>query len=97
MNRYLAYLEGVLYEQTEFIRICVTRILWLYKKIENRPTSVVLVGHSMGGLIARGLFTLPKFDPSIVHTIITFGTPHRHPVLSLDPQLMDYYETVNSF
>lgn len=88
---------GVLYEQTEFIRICVTRILWLYKKIENPPTSVVLVGHSMGGLIARGLFTLPKFEPSVVHTIITFGTPHRHPVLSLDPQLMDYYETVNSF
>lgn len=88
---------GVLYEQTEFIRLCVTRILWLYKKNENPPTSVILVGHSMGGLIARGLFTLPKFDLSVVHTIITFGTPHRHPVLSLDPQLMDYYETVNSF
>lgn len=88
---------GVLYEQTEFIKICVTRILWLYKKIENPPTSVVLVGHSMGGLIARGLFTLPKFDPSVVRTIITFGTPHHHPVLSFDPQLMDYYETVNRF
>lgn len=88
---------GVLYEQTEFIRVCVTRILWLYRKIENPPTSVVVVGHSMGGLIARGLFTLPKFDPSVVHTIITFGTPHRHPVVSFDPQLMDYYETVNSF
>ena len=88
---------GVLYEQTEFIRVCVTRILLLYKKIENAPTSVVLVGHSMGGLIARGLFMLPKFNPSFVHTIVTFGTPHHHPVLSLDPQLMEYYETVNSF
>lgn len=88
---------GVLNEQTEFIRLCVTRILWLYKKIENPPTSVILVGHSMGGLIARGLFTFQNFDPSSVHTIITFGTPHRHPILSLDPQLMDYYKNVNSF
>lgn len=88
---------GVLNEQTEFIRLCVTRILSLYEKFENPPMSVILVGHSMGGLIARGLFTLPKFDPSFVHTIITFGTPHRHPILSLDPQLTDYYENVNGF
>ena len=88
---------GVLYEQTEFIRLCVTRILWLYKKVANPPSSVVLVGHSMGGLIARGLFTLPKFNPSLVHTIITFGTPHRHPILPLDPQMVEYYENVNSF
>lgn len=88
---------GVLNEQTEFVRLCVTRILWLYKKARNPPSSVVLVGHSMGGLIARGLFTLPKFSPRLVHTIITFGTPHRHPVVSLDPHLVEYYENVNSF
>ena len=88
---------GVLNEQTEFVRLCVARILWLYKDINTPPTSVILIGHSMGGLIARGLFTLPKFDPSFVHTVITYGTPHRHPILLLDPQLMDYYENVNRF
>lgn len=87
---------GVLSEQTEFIRLCVTRILWLYKRVPNPPTSVVLVGHSMGGLIARGLFTLSKFNPSLVHTIITFGTPHCHPIVALDPHMVEYYENVNS-
>lgn len=88
---------GLLNEQTEFIRLCITRILWLYKNARNPPVSVVLVGHSMGGVIARGLFTLPKFNPSLVHTIITFGTPHHHPILSLDPQLAEYYDNINRF
>ena len=87
---------GVLREQTEFVRLCVARILWLYREASNPPTSVILVGHSMGGLIARGLFMLPKFKPSQVHTIITLGTPHQHPVVSLDPQLAEYYDNVNN-
>lgn len=88
---------GILAEQTEFIKLCVTRILWLYKNVANPPSSVVVIGHSMGGLIARGLFTVPKFDPSLVHTILTFGTPHHHPVMYLDPRMMEYYERVNNF
>lgn len=84
-------------EQTEFTKLCITRTLWLYRNVANAPSSVVLVGHSMGGLIARGLFTLPKFNPRLVHTIITFGTPHRHPVVSVDPQMMEYYKRVNGF
>ncbi|PFX15813.1 GPI inositol-deacylase [Stylophora pistillata] len=88
---------GVLNEQTEFVRLCVSRIVWLYKNTDSPPTSVILIGHSMGGLIARGLFTLPKFDTSFVHTIITYGTPHRHPILPFDPQLINYYENVNRF
>lgn len=88
---------GVLNEQTEFVRLCITRILWLYKKTANPPTSVVLIGHSMGGLIARGLFALPSFSPHLVHTIITFGTPHQHPIVFLDPQLVDYYDYINRF
>ena len=88
---------GVLKEQTEFVRLCITRIVWLYRKTSNPPKSVVLIGHSMGGLIARGLFAMRNFSTHLVHTIITLGTPHQHPVVSLDPQLADYYENINSF
>lgn len=84
-------------EQTEFVRLCITKILRLYKGIPNPPKSVILVGHSMGGVIAKALFTLPKFDPRLVHTVITLGTPHQHPVLSLDPILCNFYNRVNKY
>lgn len=88
---------GVLQEQTEFARLCITRILGLYTKATNPPTSVVLIGHSMGGIIARALFSLPNFDVKQVHTIITLGTPQKHAVVSFDPLLVGFYENVNRF
>lgn len=47
------------------------------------PTSVVLVGHSMGGFVARALFVHPAFQPGTVDTIITLNTPHRYTCLPL--------------
>ncbi|XP_059179650.1 GPI inositol-deacylase-like [Physella acuta] len=86
---------GVLRKQTEFVHLCLKKILSLYNTNQHKPDSVVLVGHSMGGLIARALFTLPEFDPQLVNTIVTQATPHQKPVASLDPQLQQFYKEVN--
>ncbi|KAK7002750.1 GPI inositol-deacylase [Biomphalaria glabrata] len=86
---------GVLLKQTEFVNICLKKILSLYKS--TQPTSVILVGHSMGGLIARALFTLPGFDHSLVNTIITQATPHQRPVAAIDADLHHFYKTVNTY
>jgi pimeloyl-ACP methyl ester carboxylesterase len=37
---------------------------------------VVLVGHSMGGLVARACLTLPGFGPQ-VEKLVTLGSPHH--------------------
>lgn len=50
-----------------------------------------------GGVVARGLFTVPGFDHSLVHTIITQATPHQAPVVALDAALADYYSQVNTY
>lgn len=50
-----------------------------------------------GGIIARGLFTLPKFDKKLVDTIITQATPHQSAVISVDSYTASYYDKVNSF
>lgn len=56
--------------------------------LKSPPQSVVVVGHSMGGVVARALYTLPRFNPSLVSLIITQASPHLAPVLSFDPYLL---------
>ncbi|KAA8588344.1 hypothetical protein FQN60_001538 [Etheostoma spectabile] len=56
--------------------------------LKTPPQSVVLVGHSMGGVVARALFTLPRFNTNLVSLIITQASPHLAPVLALDPYLL---------
>lgn len=56
--------------------------------MKTPPQSVVLVGHSMGGVVARALFTLPRFNTNLVTLIITQASPHLAPVLALDPYLL---------
>ncbi|XP_072296280.1 GPI inositol-deacylase isoform X2 [Eucyclogobius newberryi] len=48
----------------------------------------------MGGVVARALFTLPKFNPNLVTLIITQASPHVAPVLGLDPYLLNFYRAV---
>lgn len=59
-----------------------------FQHLKNPPHHVVLVGHSMGGVVARALFTLPRFNTSLVKLIITQASPHLAPVLALDPHLL---------
>lgn len=42
----------------------------------------------MGGVVARALFTLPRFNTNLVSIIITQASPHLAPVLALDPYLL---------
>ncbi|KAK7502003.1 hypothetical protein BaRGS_00006755 [Batillaria attramentaria] len=96
LNEEFAALYGaVLQRQTEFVHACVKKILSLYKSSKNPPSSVILIGHSMGGMLARALFTLPHFDPQTVHTIITQATPHQAPVATVDSVIDRFYQRVN--
>ncbi|KAK6485237.1 GPI inositol-deacylase-like isoform X1 [Huso huso] len=91
----VALYGGSLQRQTKFIHECITAILKLYKDQAAPPSSVAVVGHSMGGIVARALFTLPKFNHRLISLIITQATPHQGPVLPLDSDLLDFYATVN--
>ncbi|XP_052784652.1 GPI inositol-deacylase-like [Mya arenaria] len=83
--------------QTEYVREAIKKILGLYKYAQVQPKTIILVGHSMGGMVARGLFTLPKFDANLVNTIYMQATPNQAPVVVTDPALLAYYEKVNTY
>uniref|UniRef100_A0A3B4TSS8 GPI inositol-deacylase n=1 Tax=Seriola dumerili TaxID=41447 RepID=A0A3B4TSS8_SERDU len=86
----VALYGGSLLRQTHFLHESIKAILRLYKHLKTPPQSVVLVGHSMGGVVARALFTLPRFNTNLVSLIITQASPHLAPVLALDPYLLFY-------
>ncbi|XP_066433377.1 GPI inositol-deacylase isoform X3 [Eleutherodactylus coqui] len=93
----VALYGGSLQKQTQFVHISIKAILRLYKNQEFPPQSVILLGHSMGGLIARALFTLRNFKPQLINLIITQATPHVMPVLPIDHYLTDFYALVNDY
>lgn len=41
------------------------------------PKSVILVGHSMGGFVARAAIVHPHLRKSAVETVLTLSTPHQ--------------------
>ena len=75
---------SVLIHQHRFVVRAIDRILALYKGGASKPKSVVLVGHSIGGVVAKSVFLAPPTPvEGRVKTIITMATPHD-PVLLLD-------------
>lgn len=41
------------------------------------PKSVILVGHSMGGFVARAAIVHPHLRKSAVETVLTLSSPHQ--------------------
>ncbi|XP_014487837.1 PREDICTED: GPI inositol-deacylase [Dinoponera quadriceps] len=85
---YSALYGGVLMEHTIYVSHCIKAILALYK---GKMDSVVLIGHSMGGVVAKGALLLaPNMNASFASIIINLATPHT-PVLALDNAFANYY------
>jgi pimeloyl-ACP methyl ester carboxylesterase len=59
------------------------------------PHDVILVGHSMGGFVARAAAVHPRLRKSAVQTILTLSSPHQSPPLALQPSLGHYFAQVN--
>ncbi|XP_076290092.1 GPI inositol-deacylase [Lasioglossum baleicum] len=85
---YSALYGGVLMDETLYVSHCIKKILSLYKtNVEN----VILIGHSMGGVIAKGSVLLASnTNTSVTNIIITLATPHM-PTLVLDRTFANYY------
>ncbi|ODQ67667.1 PGAP1-domain-containing protein [Nadsonia fulvescens var. elongata DSM 6958] len=107
-NEDLAAFHGQsLLDQAEYINDAISYILSLYKRntkaglpIQHyypHPESVMIIGHSMGGFVARTMVTLPNYKLDSISTIITLATPHTVPPLSFDSDLVSVYDNVNRY
>ncbi|KAJ0111675.1 hypothetical protein Patl1_02935 [Pistacia atlantica] len=97
----------ILEEHAEYVVYAIHRILDQYRESHEAreregsaasgslPKSVILVGHSMGGFIARAAIIHPLLRKSAVETVLTLSSPHQSPPLALQPSLGYYFASVN--
>ena len=67
---------GVLDDQSSFTALAVSKVLTLYADSKSSrgapPSSVVLIGHSIGGVVAKAVFSEPEFESSQVIGLCLF-------------------------
>ncbi|KAK2787842.1 GPI inositol deacylase [Onygenales sp. PD_12] len=105
-NEDMAAFHGqTLLDQAEYVNEALAYILSLYhdpKRVGRDPnhpdpSSVILIGHSMGGIVARAVLTMSNYQANSVNTIITMSTPHARPPVSFDSDIVHTYKQVNDY
>jgi pimeloyl-ACP methyl ester carboxylesterase len=105
-NEELTAFHGqTLLDQAEYLNEAVAYILALYHNPQRSvresglpdPKSVIIVGHSMGGVVARTMLRMPNYQENSINTIITLSAPHARPPVSFDADMVAAYNDVNTF
>lgn len=102
---FTAFHGQTLLDQADYLNDAVAYILSLYHDPRRSqrdpglpdPSSVILIGHSMGGVAARTMLTMPNYQSNSVNTIITMSAPHARPPVSVDAELVRTYQRINTY
>lgn len=96
---FTAFHGRTMLDQSEYLNDAVKFILSLYRTNDSKtvPTSVILLGHSMGGMVARVMLSLPNYLEDSVNTIITLSTPHNAAPTTFDGELLNVYKLTDDF
>ncbi|KAJ8656765.1 hypothetical protein O0I10_007613 [Lichtheimia ornata] len=87
-----------LLEQAEYLNDAIDYILKIYKSDKYPdPASVMIIGHSMGGVVAKTMFMLNNYQPGTINTIITLSTPHVLPPAPFDWKISKIYDDMHQF
>ena len=100
-----AFHGQTLLDQAEYLNEATAYILSLYHDPRRSrrdpglpdPSSVILVGHSMGGVVARTMLTMPNYQSNSINTIITMSAPHARAPVSFDSDIVHTYERINTY
>ena len=100
-----AFHGQTLLDQAEYLNEAVAYILSLYHNPRRSrrdpgladPSSVIIIGHSMGGIVARTMLTMPNYQSNSINTIVTMSAPHARPPVSFDADIVKTYQKVNDY
>ncbi|KAJ3157590.1 GPI inositol deacylase [Geranomyces michiganensis] len=96
-----AFQRTLIEDQASYVNAAIQYILKLYTTLDSyertpRPSAVIIIAHSMGGVVARTLPVMPNYIPGSVNTIITMATPHLAPPAPLEARLARLYQKINT-
>ncbi|KAI0506215.1 PGAP1-like protein-domain-containing protein [Xylaria bambusicola] len=100
---FTAFHGQTMLDQAEYVNEAIRYILSLYldpQKSERDPnlpdpSSVIILGHSMGGIVARTAFVMPNFQAHSINSIVTMSAPHARPPVTFDPLIVKIYQDIN--
>lgn len=94
---FTAFHGRTMLDQAEFANEAVKFILELYSNSPKSPKSVIIIAHSMGGIVSRIMPTLPNYVEDSIETILTLSSPHSAAPLTFDGDLLRIYSAVDQF
>lgn len=94
---FTAFHGKTMWDQAQYANEAVAYILSLYSLSPNPPQLVLLLAHSMGGVVARVMVTLDNYRQSLVTSIVTLASPHATLPLTFDGDLLKLYTHTNLF
>ncbi|KAI5960351.1 BST1 [Candida pseudojiufengensis] len=94
---FTAFHGRTILDQSEFCNDAIKFILDLYSEQLNPPTKIIIIGHSMGGIVSRIMLTLPNYIENSIESIITLSSPHSASPLTFDDDLNSIYFAIDKF
>lgn len=82
-----------LHNQTIFLNQAVKIIKRLYYK-KQKDVKLIVIAHSFGGIIFKGLINLPSFKIDDILLLLTLATPHQKSVFPFDSSFHTYYSQI---
>ncbi|KAF5402499.1 hypothetical protein PHET_04126 [Paragonimus heterotremus] len=83
--------------QSEFLKLAVDHILAQYSGTVNAPRSVLVVGHSLGALVAFYLLSDPTFDQHKITTVISLAAPVFSSIFSPGYHMDHVYNRISNY
>ncbi|KAJ3062074.1 GPI inositol deacylase [Podochytrium sp. JEL0797] len=91
-----AFDSQLIKEQARFVNDAIRTILDSYTGA-YRPRSVVILAHSMGGVVAKSLFGMDNYVDGSVENVITLATPHLDPPIAVERGMVALYEELEGY
>ncbi|KAG7382584.1 GPI inositol-deacylase [Phytophthora pseudosyringae] len=90
-------------DQATYLNDVVRAIMREYKRQNKKtdrqlvvPDSVVIVAHSMGGVVARTAQLLPNYKKRSVQHVVALGVPYDNPPFPFDAEMKALYDRMHS-